>query len=87
MSQKLDQSVIDRLSQPIYQTWGVLQEDAGELRIRSNAAAMELVLDADRIQSYPANNAEANQLVRDLCAEHGYKQVSKFLCKHIKLLD
>jgi hypothetical protein len=80
---KLDQEFLDKVSGPIRETWQHIYPDA---EVGSNAEAMELVLDANRMEmNLGAKGREADKLISEATKEHGYKKVDKFLCKHIQL--
>jgi hypothetical protein len=82
---KLDTTVIAQLNVPINNVWGHIADDAYEAGGRvSNTEAMEMVLDANRMSTFGHKDAET--LVDELCKEHGYVKVNKFLCKHFKLV-
>jgi hypothetical protein len=82
---KLDQEFLEKVRGPIRRTWQYIYPDA---EVSNNAEAMELVLDANRMEfSLGAEGLAADKLISEACKEHGYKKVDKFLCKHIDLLD
>lgn len=77
---QLNKEVINRLQKPMWATWNYIGHDAMEF-CEDNECAIELCIDADRLSSC-ADDPEAQQLVRDLIAEHGYNKVLKFLSKN-----
>lgn len=86
---KLDKAVVAMLESAILKTWSqigydALQaiEEAGERM--DNETAMEFCIDANRLLLNGGDKV-ADETVRDLCKEHGYAKVLKFLSKHIKL--
>jgi uncharacterized membrane protein YcaP (DUF421 family) len=81
---KLDQEFLEKVRGPIQSTWQYIYPDA---EVSSNAEAMELVLDANRMETnLGAAGKAADQLISEACKEHGYQKVDKFLCKHIRLV-
>lgn len=86
---KLDKTVLDILSGPILVTWNEVGSDTEQCcqecgdRL-TNAIAMETCLDANRLDSC-GRSPEADKLVGELFAEHGYDKVFKFLCKNVRL--
>ncbi len=90
MATVLNKALADKLHGPIMRVWNYigyesmqLAQECGERM--TNAAAMEGCIDANRLSGC-ANDPVSDQLVSDLIDEHGYDKVSKFLCKHIKLV-
>lgn len=81
---KLDQTVIDTLRPAIQASWNYIASDVYDL-CSDEEEAIEMAIDADRLTTC-AEDADAQQLVRDLCAQHGYSATLKFLATHIKLL-
>jgi ribosomal protein S3 len=81
---KLDQEFLEKVRGPIHQTWQYIYPDA---EVSSNAEAMELVLDANRMEMNLGEKGKAaDKLIAEACKEHGYQKVDRFLCKHIKLV-
>lgn len=83
---------IDLLRDPILSTWSVIASDAMELGDMTNAGAIEMCIDADRMTFYAsgvkgktaAGDAE-KELDRAIKA-HGYKKVLNSLSRSIRLL-
>ena len=71
------------LTHAIYQTWGAIAADLPDEV--DNAEAMELCIDANRLQSL-GNSWEADQLVQDAIKMHGYSAVFDFLCSKIQVV-
>jgi hypothetical protein len=86
---KLDATVLEQLKQPILSVWQQVgyqvQLDCEEMGERlDNISALECCIDADRLR-YEAGNARAQKLVDQLCEQHGYDKVLKFLSRNIRL--
>lgn len=80
---KLDKEFLNKVSPAIWATWNAIAPDACEV-VEDNECAMELVLDAGRLEMY-GGDAEAARLLNESYKEHDYLKVQKFLCKHIQL--
>jgi hypothetical protein len=87
---KLDKAVIDKLQRAMYRTWSDIgydvvanMQECGE-RL-TNSMAVEMCIDADRLK-YNGGDIEADVLVMQLCTEHGYTKVLRFLSKNFKLV-
>jgi hypothetical protein len=84
---KLDKTFLEAVQGPIWNTFDQIAHDACELGCKRNSEFMELVLDANRLSMGAGEKGKAaDKLVGVACDEHGYAKVSKFLCKHIKLV-
>lgn len=83
---KLDDAFFQKVSGPMLATWSAIASDASQLEGRmTQAGAMELVLDADRMATYGGREGKAaNDLVSKACELHGYDSVSRFLRRRIK---
>jgi len=81
---KLDQAVVTRLRQPMGKTWNYIGSDAMEF-CTSNAEAIEMCIDAGRLETC-GNDKEASQLISELCKEHTYPKVLKFLSKNFRFV-
>lgn len=77
---QLNKEVIARLNTPMWATWNYIGHDVIEF-CEDNECAIEMCIDADRLASC-ANDQGAQDLVRELIAEHGYNTVLKFLSKN-----
>ena len=81
---QLDQALIKKLTAPMWATWNAIGHDimaCGE--DIDNEMAVEACIDANRLETFGGDTGrECDQLVRDLCVEHGYHTVLKFLCRH-----
>lgn len=76
------EAALPQLRPAILRTWqAIAEEDVG---VSSNAEAMELCLDANRLAN-TGNDKKADDLLHDLIKKHGYPAVLKFLCKKISL--
>ena len=82
---KLDQTVVATLKPAMMATWNYIGHDVYEMCDGDNLCAVEMVIDADRLDMC-GGDAAANLLVRELCKEHGYSKVLKFLNKHFRFL-
>lgn len=71
------------LTHAIYQTWGAVAADLPEEI--DNQEAMEVCIDADRLESL-GNSWEANEILKDAIKMHGYSAVFDFLCSEIQVL-
>lgn len=79
---KLNHEVIEMLRMPIWMVWSGIAPDALDF-VKSDEEAMEMVLDAGRLEMY--GESEANELVRELFKEHGFSKVCSFLSKEMRL--
>lgn len=80
---QLDQEFLKKVKPAIVQVWNYIQADIEESC--TNAEAMELCLDANRISTFVTGGKEIDALIEQASKEHGYAKVDKFLCKHIQL--
>lgn len=85
---KLDDEFLNQVSGPIEDVWQQIASDAMAVSQEmgeemSNAEAMELVLDADRLTTF--GHPAEDQLIEAAIKEHGYDKVGRFLRKHIRL--
>ncbi len=85
----LDKAFLERIRPAVTKTWyqigsdvEMASQEAGE-RL-TNAVALEMVCDADRIAMH-GDDPEANTLVLTAFKEHGYDKVMKVLKKEFKL--
>jgi hypothetical protein len=78
----LDAEFIAKVSGPLHSTWQYIGHDAMEVGVRSNRDAMEMVLDAGRINDH---SKEAGTLLEAAYKEHGFAKVFKFLCAKVKV--
>ena len=90
MATKLDKTVLEQLRGPILRVWNYIGDESLSLAQEcgerlSNAGAMEGCIDANRLSDC-GQSPVADRLVSELINEHGYSKVSKFLCRHIKLV-
>ena len=90
MATALNKDLAEKLRGSIMRVWQyigdesmALAEECGERM--TNAGAMEGCIDANRLSDCGKDPA-SDRLVSDLINEHGYSKVSKFLCRHIKLV-
>ena len=81
---QLDQDFLNKVGPAIRQCWADISPDAND--VESNAEALELCLDADRITMNVRGGKEIDALIRQADKEHGYEKVEAFLNKHIRLL-
>lgn len=86
----LNTAVINRLRNPITQTWSIIAADlldgfaaCGEEM--DNEMAIEGTIDANRLH-LTGRDKEADELVTALVVEHGYTVVLKFLSAHFNLV-
>jgi hypothetical protein len=86
---KLDKELIARLNTPMWNTWDAIghdvyacAEECGETL--GNEEAVESCIDANRLW-LNGNDKAADDLIHELCKEHGYAKVLKFLAKHYQL--
>jgi hypothetical protein len=86
---KLDKELIARLNTPMWNTWNAIghdvyacAEECGESL--DNEEAVESCIDANRLWLNGDDKA-ADDLIHELCREHGYHVVLKFLTKHYQL--
>ena len=84
----LDQAVINRFSDPMWQTWNAIGYDIIEScavcgEELDNEQAIESCMDANNLM-YTGDDKEADDLLHVLCAEHGYRTVLEFFMKHFK---
>jgi hypothetical protein len=80
---KLDQEFLNQVRPAIVKCWNYIAADIDWNC--SNAEAIELCLDADRISTLVDGGKAIDELIRQADKEHGYQKVEKFLCKHIQL--
>lgn len=72
------------LSDAIYETW---QEISADAEVSSNADAIELCIDADRMTSNCGAEGEAaDKELDELIKVHGISKVIKALCKAVDLV-
>lgn len=69
----------------IYRTWNEIAGDAYELGVKSNRDAMELVLDAGRIQSFNRDASTETKQAIDEFMKLDWKAMMK-LAKTVKLV-
>lgn len=85
---KLDTSVVARIEPAVFRTWNQIAADffqmAADGGSASNIDAVELCIDADRLLT-DGKDADANECIKQLCVEHGYTKVLKFLSRKIQL--
>lgn len=87
---KLDAALIKKLNAPMWATWNAIGYDIQQACSESgeeldNEQAVEACIDANRLAFFGGDTGkECDELVRDLCVEHGYHTVLKFLCQHFK---
>ena len=79
---KLNDAVAEQLKTPIIMTWNNIAGDAMEF-VTSNEQAMEMVLDANRMEMF--GYAEADKIVQELAREHGFGDVIDFFSSRIRL--
>ena len=72
------------LKQPIYQTWDQIAADAEPLCEGDNECAVEMCIDAERLQQFVG--IEAQQLLRTAIDTFGYRKLFGELCKEIILV-
>jgi hypothetical protein len=80
---------LDRLVQPLLVVWNAIGPDVEEsFRAMDdeldNESVIEMCLDADHLL-LSGNDREANELLHQLCREHGFGEVVKGLCKRVTL--
>jgi hypothetical protein len=75
---------IQAVSHAIHSVWGDIAQDAWELGEMNNAGALELVLDADRLQT--GGYKEAADLLEAAYKAWTYKTVARYLNRQIKLV-
>lgn len=85
---QLDNVFIARMQQPMRQTWNSIGYDIIECMNAcgedlTNEQAIESCTDANNLW-LNGDDKEADELVRQMCKEHGYVKVQEFLCKHFK---
>ena len=74
---------------PINRTWGQIAFDCGF--VRSNAGAIELCIDADRLTSFARGAAKDDALAAEkeldrAIKQHGYSKVLRALARSISLV-
>lgn len=80
---KFGMDVANRLEDAIFRTWDQIAPDVFQIfnetgEQLTNIDALEFCIDADRLL-LNGGDAEANEIVKQLCVEHGYKKVLNFL--------
>lgn len=76
---QLDDKLVLRLRRPMNITWQQIAPDLYECCPNlDNEEAIEMCIDANRL-AFNGEDEEADILVRELCKEHGYHTVLKFL--------
>lgn len=82
---EMKQQDLDLVTGCMSRTWGQICFDMEPTT--DNEIAVEVVLDADYMETYAGpNGRQAKQLVSTLIDEHGYKKVLKFFSKKISLV-
>lgn len=83
---------MDKVRGPIVSVWGQIAADAVELGRLSNAGAVELCIDADRLTFFAYGDrgkqaaAEAEAELENAIKAHGYTKVLKVLARSIRLV-
>lgn len=85
---KLDNIFLEAVRAPIVTVWGTIGYDIIECCESmgegcDNEQAIESCIDANYLTMYTSK--EADVLVSEMCKEHGYDKVLKFLAKNIRL--
>lgn len=76
---------LSHIKNAVYITWEAIGPDAIELVGDDNLEALELCLDADRLNTHNKDQMGV-LLFNELIDEFGYVAVLEFLNKHIKLV-
>lgn len=79
-----------RLVQPVLDTWNAIGHDfmssvTDTFDPLTNEDAIEACLGADRLL-INGSNAQAHQLCRELCMEHGFARLVSEIAKHVTLI-
>jgi hypothetical protein len=78
---KLNDTFAQTMRGPICQAWQAIAEEGIEA---TNAEAIEMAIDADRLATF--HSQEANDMLYEAIKEHGYKPVLDLLKKNISLV-
>ena len=89
-------ALLKALAHPISAAWQAIgydamlaQAEAGEGEL-TNADAIELACDADRLLDYggydKATRTAANEALKAACTKHGWGNVHRYLAKHLHVL-
>lgn len=83
---KLNKEVIERLREPIRDTWQIIGPDVydGIETPLTNKGAIEIVIDANYI-SIHGEDKEAEEIVDKLCLDYSVNKVVNYLSRHINL--
>lgn len=80
---QLNDTVAKTLVGPINVVWNAVAADMEGMEM-SNTEAIEICIDADRLHTF--HSQAANDLIHELCREHGAQAVIKKLAEHIHLV-
>ena len=78
---ELNEKFVQVMKGPICQAWQAIAEEGIEA---SNAEALEMAIDADRLATFVSQ--DANDLLKEAIKEHGYKKVFDLLKRNISLV-
>jgi hypothetical protein len=88
---KLDEAFVRLVERPIHACWGEIAYDVPEPV--SNADAIELAIDADRLKTFSGSHRRdveaaraADAAIGEAIAAHGYSKMLRFLAKHVRLV-